>query len=336
MNSRLLGRALFLVFALGLLFFGGTAAYFQSWRLDTLSSLDASSEVAQTDAGNIEYVAQGDGPAVLVFHGAPGGFDQAMLFGSGLLDEKYQIIAPSRPGYLRTPLSIGQSPSQQADAMASLLDDLGVTSVAVLGVSAGSPAALEFAARHPERVWALVLVSAAYAGGPDVAAGLEHSGLFDSSDIGSWMRLELANTDVSRVLASLSSRGDSASPEKRSEWMRFVCGDSAQVDWFRAFIGTLAPADVRKAGYRNDVAQLAAWKPLPMNRIKAPTLIVHGTTDKVFPFADAKNAAAAIGNCRLIPVEDAGHLVLLGPAAKDLRAQVSQFLGQFHGGQSQP
>jgi len=34
-----------------------------------------------------------------------GGYDQAMLFGSGLAEHGFKVVAPSRPGYLRTPLS---------------------------------------------------------------------------------------------------------------------------------------------------------------------------------------------------------------------------------------
>src|SRR5690606_29432661 len=70
----------------------------------------------------------------------------------------WRLIAPSRFGYLRTPLPADDSPVAQADAHVALLDSLGIDRVVAFGVSAGTRSALELALRHPERVAALVLV----------------------------------------------------------------------------------------------------------------------------------------------------------------------------------
>ena len=68
--------------------------------------------------------------------------------------------ATDRPGYLGTPLGGNGSSEAQADVAAALLDALEVERVAVVGISAGGPGAIQFAARHPERTRALVLLSA--------------------------------------------------------------------------------------------------------------------------------------------------------------------------------
>lgn len=84
------------------------------------------------------------------------------MFGAG-----FRSISPSRFGYLRTPVPVDVSPAAQASAHAALLDELALPKVIVLGVSAGTRSALEFALLYPERVLALVLVvPATYA--PDV------------------------------------------------------------------------------------------------------------------------------------------------------------------------
>ena len=158
---RFLLRLVFLLVAVALLAVGGGLAWFSSWRAERMVHLNSASSIAETTAGNVEFLHEGDGPAVLVFHGAPGGYDQAMLFGSSLAERGYQVVAPSRPGYLRTPLTTGLTPEKQADAMAALLDTLGIDNVAVMGVSVGAPAAIEFCLRYPNRAWALVLISAA-------------------------------------------------------------------------------------------------------------------------------------------------------------------------------
>ena len=75
----------------------------------------------------IEYVDRGEGPTLLVFHDAPGGYDQAMLLGSLFAEEEFHLVAPSRPGYLRTPLTTGQSLAEQADAMAALIETMGIS-----------------------------------------------------------------------------------------------------------------------------------------------------------------------------------------------------------------
>src|SRR4029453_8332240 len=125
--------------------------------------ISAGSRIAETPCGPIEYAQAGDGPPVLVVHGAGGGFDQAMFLAVPLFESGLRVIAVSRFGYLRTPLPADPSATAQADAHACLLDALGIPRVAVLGASAGAPSSMQFALRHPERTAALVLlVPAAY------------------------------------------------------------------------------------------------------------------------------------------------------------------------------
>lgn len=116
LSFRLLARIAFLLLVLVLLAIGGVLAWFTSWRSDRLAALDGASEVADTTYGKVEFVLRGEGPTVLVFHGAPGGYDQALLLGERLSEEGFQVVAPSRPGYLRTPLASGILPEQQAAA----------------------------------------------------------------------------------------------------------------------------------------------------------------------------------------------------------------------------
>src|ERR1700726_2964646 len=84
------------------------------WRQETYRRLQANSSIVDTARGPVEYSMKGQGPAVLLVHGSPGGYDQsratANLFGS----DHFTFIAVSRPGYLRTPLQ-QKSPEEQAD-----------------------------------------------------------------------------------------------------------------------------------------------------------------------------------------------------------------------------
>ena len=125
-------------------------------RIDRLGG-----QVIETACGPIEYHRIGEGYPVLAVHGAMGGFDQGLWLAQGFNLSHYQVISVSRFGYLRSPLPAGANLDLQADAFASLLDALHIRQAAVFAVSAGSTSAIRFAARHPERVSALVLL------GPD-------------------------------------------------------------------------------------------------------------------------------------------------------------------------
>ena len=336
---RILLRLVFLLVAIALLAAGGGLAWFSSWRAETMVRLNSASSIAETTAGNVEFLQQGDGPAVLVFHGAPGGYDQAMLVGSSLEENGYQIIAPSRPGYLRTPLTSGLTPEKQADAMAALLDSLGVDGVAVVGVSLGAPAAIEFCLRYPNRAWALVLVSAVTKKTPPAPAPTPFPQLLNerlTGDVGSWFLVRTAAADPSKALGwcfDIAQTGDETS---RMKWIQSVLGNSAQLSWFRDLTSTVAPIGPRESGLRNDLLQLKALPDFPFDKLLLPTLLIHGTDDSFVPLAEIEAVKKRIPNAELLAVPGTGHIPELGPGSTPLPGKIQEFLGRFHGGQGAP
>jgi hypothetical protein len=66
-------------------------------------------QIAAATAGPIEYAEQG-GPALLSIHGAGGGYDQGLADVADLVGDGFRIIAPSRFGYLGTPIPFDTSP----------------------------------------------------------------------------------------------------------------------------------------------------------------------------------------------------------------------------------
>jgi pimeloyl-ACP methyl ester carboxylesterase len=155
------------------------AAFYGLYRRDIArisSAVEAGGSRVETDSGPVEYAREGSGPVVLVVHGAGGGYDQGLMLGREMFGPDFDVIAPSRFGYLGTPVPADPSPAAQADAHAALLDTLKISGrVTVVGVSAGAPSAIEFALRHPSRVSALILaVPRAFAPGvPEVHAPAE-------------------------------------------------------------------------------------------------------------------------------------------------------------------
>jgi pimeloyl-ACP methyl ester carboxylesterase len=105
-------------------------------------------DIIETAAGPIEVARAGDGPPVLVVHGMPGGSDQALAMGAFLVDAGFGVVAPSRPGYLGTPLGEHTAIDAQADLLASLMSALGHERFAVLAWSGGGPSAYRLVVRH--------------------------------------------------------------------------------------------------------------------------------------------------------------------------------------------
>lgn len=76
------------------------------------------------------------------------------------LAERYRVVAPDLPGFGRSRAFAGAvSYEAYADVLAELLADRGIERAHVAGLSMGGGVALCFAARHPERVRALVLMA---------------------------------------------------------------------------------------------------------------------------------------------------------------------------------
>src|SRR5215470_19795613 len=92
--------------------------------------------IAQTTAGPIEYAEKGTGIALLSIHGAGGGYDQGLANVADLVSDDFRVIAPSRYGYLGTPIPSDTSSASQADAHAALLTELKVDKAIVVGISA--------------------------------------------------------------------------------------------------------------------------------------------------------------------------------------------------------
>jgi pimeloyl-ACP methyl ester carboxylesterase len=339
-SLRFLGRSGLLLCVLILLSAGFVLAWFASWRADRLASLNSVSELAKTPQGLVEFVARGEGPPVLILHGAPGGYDQAMLLGSSLLEDHFHIVAPSRSGYLRTPLSTGLTPEEQADAMAGLIDEVGIPSVAVLASSSGAPAAVQLAVKHPQKVWALVLISPVLGKiDPGAQPGRMEPGrlLLEKlkDDLRAWWFFETAERDSRQIISWMVDAKNDGSSAQRESLVDYILNDSDQLDWFRSFIATFMPLSAREEGIRNDLVQLRPLSDLPWEKVSVPTLLVHGTADKCVLFSEAEAVARRIPGAILYPVPEAGHLVQLGPRAVEVQSKIREFLHQHSGGQSQ-
>src|SRR3954449_8117588 len=115
-------------------------------------------------AGELDmyYEVHGDGPPLLLLHGAYMTADMMAPLARGLAATR-RVIVPEAEGHGRTrdadrPLSY----EQMADDTAALARTLGLESVDVVGYSMGGGTALRLAMQHPDLVRRLVVASASY------------------------------------------------------------------------------------------------------------------------------------------------------------------------------
>jgi pimeloyl-ACP methyl ester carboxylesterase len=107
----------------------------------------------------VEYIDAGHGRAILVSHGVLGGHDNIRDLVDLWVGPDNRAVGPSRFGYLGSAMPPDATPADQADAFAAVLDHLGLDRVVALGFSAGGPAAIQLALRHPHRLHGLMLGS---------------------------------------------------------------------------------------------------------------------------------------------------------------------------------
>jgi len=265
--------------------------------------VSAGSVVVQTPCGPIEYASSGDGPPVLIVHGAGGGFDQGMGFAEPLLARGFQVVAMSRFGYLRTPMPADASAEAQADAHACLMDALKIERAAVIGASAGAPSSMQFALRHPERCAALVLVvpavyvpRAANAASVTTPAGTEF--LFDTalrSDFLYWAATRLARRTLVRALAATPLEVvDEAEPREQAR--------------VAEMIDHILPISRRRLGLVNDARVTSSLQRYELERIAAPTLLISMADDLFGTYDAARYSAQHIPGARFIGYAKGGHI----------------------------
>ena len=304
---------------------------FRRWKRSLSSMLESNSEIANTSAGEVEYVLKGSGPVLLFLHGGPGGYDQGLLESEFWNEGGFSVLSISRPGYLRTPLTSGETFEEQADAIEALLVSLGISEIAVLGASAGGPVALQLALRHPKRVKALILMAAVSKeyvvpeGSTDSILGkifLSDTG----ADIGVWIFDILSRRWPSMTMKMSFKETVGLDSNELNDYVKQVMSIPEQVLWFKRFIRTTCPMSSRIAGLNNDLKQLESVSIGNLNEIICPTMVVHGTVDTDVSYSNAEFSANSIPNARLYSIENVGHVVWLGAHVSKMNSDLLEFL----------
>jgi len=279
-------------------------------RAELMARLDQRATVIRTPRGEVQVGREGHGPPVLVVHGGPGGFDQGLAWCRHLSESGCEVIAVSRPGYLRTPIESGRSVENQADLYAAVLDVLKITQVAILGFSSGGPSAIHFAARHPERTKALFLDAAVLAPFVPPVSRLGRS-VFESRFL-VWLSY-VAILRWPRLVTNLVVRGVASglTPEEGKAAVHWITDDRGRLRAMQELVASTAPPGHRDCGWANDQSNERRLDPLPFTGVMASTLVSLGVNDAIMRPEPAATAAAAIPRAELLMVPEGHHFLSL-------------------------
>jgi pimeloyl-ACP methyl ester carboxylesterase len=260
-----------------------------------------------TEFGVIEYAERGEGPAVMVSHGIFHGCDGGLLAVRDLIDGR-RIIVPSRFGYLGSTMPPNASSATQADAFVELLDHLALDEVDVIGISAGTSAALHLAIRHPHRVGHLAISSGNWPGSPTANAPPDWAKVF-YNDCAMWTLEHLGGPMINRLM------GVPAGFPQNEEQAAAVA----------ELVASIFPLQPRRPGAVFDafVSNLEV-SDLSLESIAVSTLIVHALDDPLASYDAAARAAERIPAARLVGLESGGHLAL--GQTQRVRSEIARFL----------
>jgi pimeloyl-ACP methyl ester carboxylesterase len=297
---------------------GGAYAAYRKDLKAAEKRIAADQQVIHAPLGPIEFAESGDGPAVLVIHGAGGGFDQGLDLGRAFLGDGFRIVAPSRFGYLGTPLPSDASPEAQADAHLRLLDALQLDTVPVVAISAGAPSAMQVCLKHPDRCSALVLVVPGVYAPQDANAGRTSSPFFEivlntiaASDLIFWTATKVARPAIIKTI--LGTPVD--------DYRRATRDERRNVD---ALLKSILPISRRFAGIWNDGIVGSSLQRYPLEDLAVPTLLITTKNDLYGTYQGSLYSARHIPHAKLTAFATGGHM-LLGHDV-EVGSEIAQFL----------
>ena len=239
---------------------------------------------AENDGVKIYWEEHGSGEPLLLVMGLGYTLD---MWNRALpaLAERYRTIVFDNRGVGRSHVPPGPySMLKMAEDARAVMDQAGIETAHVFGVSMGGMIAQEFTLQYQDRVKSLVLGCTACGGQNAIPA---EPGVFKILMARPMMTAEEA------IRAMIPFIYDEATPRERIE---------EDLEIRRR---TLASPE----GYMAQVLAIMAWQSYDrLPRINVPTLVIHGETDKLVPPENGRLLAERIPGARLVMLPKASHI----------------------------
>jgi pimeloyl-ACP methyl ester carboxylesterase len=244
------------------------------------------------DVGDIQldYERSGnrEGPPLLLIMGMSG---TSLHWGEPFLDllrADFDVIAYDHRGIgASTPLDGPVTTREMADHAAGLLAALGLDDAHVLGISMGGMIAQELALNHPERIRTMTL-GCTYCGGEGSALASEE--------------------DLSGLVEAMGS-GDSERALRAGWEINVSAAFAADEQAYAAFHEIATRRAVALPVIMQQMQACAAHDTnARLPQIAAPTLVIHGTEDRLLPVQNGRLIASRIPGAQLEIFDGVGHL----------------------------
>jgi len=222
-----------------------------------------------------------------------------------VLAERYRTIALDNRGVGQSDAPPGvYSIALMASDAAAVLDAAGVESAHIFGVSMGGMIAQEFALQYPKRVRSLIL-------GCTTASG-PHAVQAKPAVLQTLMRQDMTPESKEAIIPFIY---DAATPRERIDEDMAI-----RMRWYPT-----------PQGYAGQLQGLLGWEAYSrIAHITAPTLVIHGETDRLIPPANASLIAERIPGAKLALIPHASHIFETDqPGAA--RNALLEFLAAQHG-----
>jgi 3-oxoadipate enol-lactonase len=238
----------------------------------------------ENQGARIYWDEQGQGEPVLLIMGL--GWASALWHRTRpVLSVRYRTIAFDNRGVGRSDVPPGPYLiATMASDAAAVLHAAGVQSAHIFGMSMGGMIAQEFALQYPARVRSLILGCTA-AGGPNAVPA-------DPEVLAALaQRVATFEESAAAINPFIYDIGTSRERIREDEVIR--------KEWWPT-----------PAGYMAQLQGIMVWEAFSrLPRIAAPTLVIHGETDRLVPPDNGKLIAANIPGAKLVLIPHASHIL---------------------------
>jgi 4,5:9,10-diseco-3-hydroxy-5,9,17-trioxoandrosta-1(10),2-diene-4-oate hydrolase len=273
----------------------GTSSKISFENTSRTATIASGLELHYHDSGTGNHTAAGAGPPVLLLHGGGPGAAAWSNFGRNLiaLSGSFRVIAADMPGFGRSS-KLTEHPQyfkHASDAIAGLLDELGIEQVDLVGNSLGGGVSVRFALSYPERARRLVLMAPGGLG------------------------LNVFAPDPTEGVTKLGKFGAPPGPtrEKLKDFLRTLVFDRRMITdelVEERFAVASAPESLAAMGalgmsFSSDPEGGMLWR--EAHRLTQPTLLIWGREDRVNPLDGALVPLKLLPNGQLHVFSRCGH-----------------------------
>jgi pimeloyl-ACP methyl ester carboxylesterase len=281
--------------------------------MTTLNTERLNQQLRLPDGRRLGFAEYGerDGRPVFYCHGWPSSRLEPRAFESAISSLGLRLIAPDRPGCGLSQPRPERTLSDWAADLVKVADYLHIERFDLLGISGGGPYAAACAARIPERLHSVVLVSSlAPLDSPEVTRGMVrlHRWLLLFAQKAPWLAQKLSIV----CMRGFWGKGQQVLPPqveaRLPEPDRRALSNADLREALTASSTEALRCGVQGAA-RDGLLYARPWD-FDFRRIRVPLHLWHGEKDIILPAAMGRYLAANIPNCRATFCPDDGHFSL--------------------------